>query len=155
MLDLEEGRWHVPILDAPQAQELLLAARRIAVIGASPDPLRPSHGVMRYLQAAGYECIPVNPRVPQVLGVPAFPSLDAAVAETGPFDVVNVFRRPRATPEVARSAVATGCRALWLQFGVVNWEAARIAHEGGLTVVMDRCTRIDHAAASRPLGEGR
>ncbi len=149
MLDLQEGRWHVPILDARGAEELLATAHRIAVIGASPDAARPSHGVMRYLLAHGYECVPVNPRATDVLGNISFPSLEIAVAETGPFDIVNVFRRPGATPDVARSAVATGARALWLQFGIVNWEAARIAHEGGLGVVMDRCTRIDHEVAIR------
>ena len=147
MLDLEEGRWHVPILGAAEAQELLRRAHRIAIVGASPDPSRPSHGVMRYLLAYGYDCVPVNPRTPDVLGVRAFPSLEAAVAETGRFDIVNVFRRPRATPDVARSAVSTRARALWLQVGIVNWEAARIAQDGGLAVVMDRCTRIDHATA--------
>jgi uncharacterized protein len=144
ILDLQEGRGGVPLLDEAGALELLGAARRIAVIGASPDRARPSHSVMRYLQAQGYECVPVNPQVRDVLGVPAFPSLEDAVATWGPFDIVDVFRRPEHTPAIARTAVATGCRALWLQLGVVDWEAARIAHDGGLAVVMDRCTAIEH-----------
>ena len=113
-------------------------------MGASPDPLRPSHGVMRYLLGQGYDCVPINPNAAEVLGVPAFATLEAAVAATGPFDVVDVFRRSEHAADVARSAVATGAGALWLQLGVVSWEAAQIAHAAGLTVVMDRCTAIDH-----------
>ncbi|MBX3031487.1 MAG: CoA-binding protein [Chloroflexi bacterium] len=121
----------------------LAAARRIAVVGASPDPTRPSNGVMRTLLDAGYDCVPVNPNTTEVLGRRAYPTLEAAVEATGPVDLVDVFRRPAATPDVARSAVAVGARVLWLQLGVVSWEAARIAHEGGLSVVMDRCTAIE------------
>jgi predicted CoA-binding protein len=102
---------------------------------------------MDYLLAHGYDCTPVNPRTERVLGRRSYPSLEAAVEATGgPFDIVDVFRRPEATPDVARSAVATGCGALWLQLRIVSWEAAAIAHEGGLPVVMDRCTAIDHRA---------
>ncbi|MFI5254676.1 MAG: CoA-binding protein [Candidatus Limnocylindrales bacterium] len=144
MLDLQEGRGPVPLLDEVGAQDLLRRARRIAVVGASPDRDRPSHSVMRYLQAQGYECVPINPTTRDVLGVPAFVSLEAAAAASGPFDIVDVFRRPEYTPPIAASAVATGCHALWLQLGVVDWAAARIAHDGGLAVVMDRCTAIEH-----------
>jgi hypothetical protein len=143
-LDAQEGSGPVPIADADGALDVLAGARRIAVIGASPDPLRPSHGVMRYLRGQGYDCVPVNPNATEVLGVPAYATLEAAVAATGPFDVVDVFRRAEHADEVALSAVATGAKALWLQLGVVNWKAARIAHEAGLAVVMDRCTAIDH-----------
>jgi hypothetical protein len=150
-LDLEEGAGPVPVLDGEGALDLLAGARRIAVVGASADRMRPSHGVMRYLRHQGYDCVPVNPKHRDVLGVQAFASLEEAVAATGPFDIVDVFRRPEYTPAVARSAVETGSGALWLQLGVVNWEAARIATEGGLPVVMDRCTAIEH----RRLREGR
>jgi hypothetical protein len=143
-LDAQEGSGPVPLLDAGAAVELLGRAQRIAIVGASPDPLRPSYGVMRYLLDQGYECVPINPNADEVLGVPAYPSLEAAVEATGPFDIVDVFRRAEHTAEVAHSAVATGARALWLQLGVVNWEAAQIAREAGLDVVMDRCTAIDH-----------
>jgi predicted CoA-binding protein len=144
VLDLEEGRFHVPLLDDDQRLRLLASVRRIAVVGASPDRMRPSYGVMRYLQYHGYDCVPVNPTVREVLGVRSFGTLEEAARSTGPFDMVDVFRRPEFTPEIAKSAVATGARALWLQLGVVNWEAARIAHEGGLHVVMDRCAAIEH-----------
>ena len=77
------------------------------------------------------------------------------MAATGPFDIVDVFRRPEHTPEIARSAVETGAGALWLQLGVVNWEAARIANEAGLPVVMDRCTAIEYRRISRVLAPRR
>jgi len=149
LLDLQEGRGPVPLLDEPAALDLLAAARRIAIVGASPDRSRPSHSVMRYLQHQGYECVPINPHAREVLGIAAFGTLLEAVQASGPFDIVDVFRRPEFTPEVARAAVQTGCRALWLQLGVVNWEAARIADAGGLAVVMDRCTAIEHRKLAR------
>jgi len=149
VLDLQEGTGPVPVLDEAGALELLRTARRIAVIGASPDPYRPSHSVMRYLQTQGYECVPINPGVTEVLGVPAFATLADAVAAGGPFDVVDVFRRAELCPPHAVEAVATGAGCLWLQLGIVSWEGARIAHEGGLAVVMDRCTAIEYAALRR------
>jgi len=139
----------VPILDADAAVELLGRARRIAMVGASANPARPSHGVMRYLLDQGYEVVPINPNADEVLGRQAYPTLEAATEAGRPFDLVDVFRRPEHTPDIARSAVATGAGALWLQLGVVNWEAARIAHEAGLPVVMDRCTAIDHRRIAR------
>jgi predicted CoA-binding protein len=130
-----------PLTDAGIV-ELLKTSRRIAVVGASSNPARPSFGVFRTLVAAGYECIPVNPNEAQVAGVPAVATL-AEAARSGPIDIVDVFRRPELTPEIAREAVSIGARALWLQLGVVNWESARIAAEAGLAVVMDRCTAIE------------
>jgi predicted CoA-binding protein len=144
ILDAQEGTGPVPILDSEAAGELLARAKRIAIVGASPNPDRPSHGVMRYLLREGYDVVPINPNAAEVLGVAAFPSLEEAAAATGPFDIVDVFRRPESTVEIAAAAVATGAGALWLQLGVVNWEAARIAHDAGLPVVMDRCTAIEH-----------
>ncbi|MGC8633432.1 MAG: CoA-binding protein [Candidatus Limnocylindrales bacterium] len=114
------------------------------MVGASPDPSRPSHEVMAYLLEAGYECVPINPAVSEVLGQRAYPNLTSATAGGGSFDIVDVFRRAEAAPEVAREAVAVGAGALWLQLGVVSWEAARIASQAGLPVVMDRCTKIEH-----------
>jgi predicted CoA-binding protein len=143
ILDLQEGRWPVPLLEDAEIGQALRVARRIAVVGASPSTYRPSNGVMRTLLDAGYDCVPVNPLVSEVLGRPSWPTLEAAVDATGPVDIVDVFRRSAATPDVARSAVAVGARVLWLQLGVVSWEAARIAHDGGLDVVMDRCTAIE------------
>ncbi len=150
ILDVQEGTGPVPLLEPAGALELLRRSRRIAMVGASPDPGRPSHGVMRYLQHHGYEVVPVNPKVREVLGVRSARTLEEAVAESGPFDIVDVFRRAEHTPDIARSTVATGSRALWLQLGVVNWEAAGIASAAGLPVVMDRCTAIEH----RRIGSG-
>jgi predicted CoA-binding protein len=143
-LELDEGTGPVPLLTVDERVDLLRRARRIAVVGASPKAARPSNDVMGYLLRAGYDCVPVNPRAREVLGRAAYATLEDAVAATGPFDVVDVFRRAEDTPDVARSAVATGAGALWLQLGIVNWEAAQIAHDGGLAVVMDACTKIEH-----------
>ena len=125
---------------------MLRSARRIAVVGASPYPWRASNVVMAYLLEQGYACVPVNPEAATVLGQACFATLEEAVAAAGgtSFDIVDVFRRAEHTPDIARSAVALGCGTLWLQQGIVSWEAARIAHEGGVAVVMDRCTAVDH-----------
>ena len=123
---------------------MLRSARRIAVVGASSKASRPSFGVFRYLVHQGYECVPVNPAEREVFGIQAFRTLREAVDSTGPFDIVDVFRRSELCVPHAREAVEIGARCLWLQLGVVNWEAARIAHDAGLSVVMDRCTAIEH-----------
>lgn len=132
----------VALLGDASIVELLKTSRRIAVVGASSNPDRPSFGVFRTLVAAGYECIPVNPNEKQVAGVPAVATL-AEAASSGPIDIVDVFRRAELTEEIAREAVAVGAGALWLQLDVVNWESARIAAAGGLAVVMDRCPAIE------------
>jgi uncharacterized protein len=142
-LDLEEGRGPVPVLDDAGIERTMRATRRIAVVGASSNPSRPSFTVFRYLVQQGFECIPVNPNERDVLGVPAYRTLAEAVAETGRFDMVDVFRRSELCVPHAEEAVATGARVLWLQLGIVNWEAATIAHGAGLEVVMDRCTAIE------------
>lgn len=148
-LDLQEGRGPVPVLDDERARELLRRAKRIAVVGASPKAGRTSNAIMRYLMEVGYDCVPVNPNWQEVLGVTVYPTVVEATKATGRFDIVDVFRRSELTPEVARDAVAAGAGALWLQVGIVNWEAARIAHEAGLPVVMDRCTMVEHRAMQR------
>ncbi len=135
----------MPLLDPSAALDVLRTAKRIAIVGASSHPWRASNSVMGYLLGQGYECVPVTPKRREVLGRACYASLEQAVAATGgPFDIVDVFRRPQYTPDIARSAVALGCGTLWLQQGVVDWDAARIAHEGGLGVVMDRCTAVEH-----------
>ena len=144
MSSLDSPGQPVKLLDDTEIVELLATSRRIAVVGASSNPARPSNGVFRSLVRAGYECVPVNPNETEVEGVPAVATLaEAAAALGGPIDIVDVFRRPELTEEMARESVAVGARALWLQLGVVNWETARIASEGGLAVVMDRCTAIE------------
>jgi predicted CoA-binding protein len=143
LIDLHEGRLGVVLLDDARIAELLLGDPRIAMIGASPDPSRPSNGVLRHLLAAGYDVVPINPRDTEIDGRPAYPTLEAAVAATGPFDIVDVFRRPEQCAEHAREAVAVGARCLWLQLGIASREAGRIAADAGLLVVMDRCTSIE------------
>lgn len=133
----------MPVLEDEGMEAVLRSTRRIAVVGASSDQGRPSFGVFRYLVHEGFECVPVNPNERDVLGIPAFRTLAEAVDATGPFDLVDVFRRSELCVPHAREAVAGGARCLWLQLGVVNWEAATIAAGGGLSVVMDRCTAIE------------
>jgi predicted CoA-binding protein len=129
-------------LSAGTPAQILRDARTIAVVGASPKPWRPSHDVMRYLLERGYRVIPVRPRdCDQVLGVPCVNSL-AEVAE--PIDLVDVFRRPEAAPDVARDAVAAGAKALWLQVGIVSAEARELAEEAGLDYVENACTKVVH-----------
>ncbi len=136
---------HRGTLDGDAALDVLRTASRIAILGASPHPWRASHSVMRYLLDQGYTCVPINPMTDEVLGQRCYPTLEAAVEATGAaFDIVDVFRRPEYAPDIARSAVSLGCGTLWLQLGVISPEALRIAHAGGLRVVMDRCTAIDH-----------
>jgi uncharacterized protein len=124
-------------------QEILRDAKTIAVVGASPKPDRPSHHVMRYLLDHGYRVIPVRPRdCDEVHGVACVASLGEI---NGPIDLVDVFRRAEATPEVARDAVAAGAKALWLQMGIVSAEARSIAEAAGLDYVEDACTQVVHA----------
>jgi predicted CoA-binding protein len=123
-------------------QRWLLTARTIAIVGLSGNPLRASNFVGFYLKRHGYRVIPVNPREPEILGERSFASLREVPV---PIDVVNVFRAPSALPAIAREAVAIGAKCLWCQFGVINEEGARIAEDGGLAVVMDRCIKVEHA----------
>jgi len=128
--------------DPLEIQRVLLNARTIAIVGLSSNPMRASHFVGFYLQRHGYRVIPVNPREEEVLGEPSFASLrDIDV----PIDIVNVFRAPSALPEIAQEAAAIGAGTLWCQFGVINEEGARIAEDGGSTVIMDRCIKVEHA----------
>lgn len=149
LMDAGEGRLDVPLLDDEGTAALLRESRRIAVIGASSRPSRPSNGVLRYLVAVGYDVVPVHPNEKVVEGMTCYPTLADAVAATGPVDIVDVFRRAEFCPGHAREAVEAGARCLWLQLGIVSVEAARIASAGGLEVVMDRCSKIEHARLVR------
>jgi predicted CoA-binding protein len=122
--------------------QILAETKTIALVGASPKPDRPANGVMRYLLAQGYRVIPVRPRdCDEVHGVPCVASL-AEIEE--PIDLVDVFRRADACPDVAREAAAAGAKAVWLQLGLVSPEARRIAEDAGLDYVEDECTAIVH-----------
>ena len=145
LIAISEDRFPVPLLDDAGIRELLRSRPRIALVGASSNPARPSHGVMRSLRQAGYDVVAVNPRETEIDRHAVLPELSpTAVAATGPVDIVDVFRRADLCVEHAREAVAVGARCLWLQLGIANEEAGRIAHEAGLAVVMDRCTIVEH-----------
>jgi predicted CoA-binding protein len=128
--------------DPLSIQRVLHSARAIAIVGLSGNELRASYFVGYYLKRHGYHVIPVNPRETEILGQKCYASL-LDVPE--PVDIVDVFRAPAALPGIARDAVAIKAGALWCQFGVINEEGARIAEDGGLTVIMDRCTKVEHA----------
>jgi predicted CoA-binding protein len=123
-----------------ELRALLGDARTIAVVGLSSNPDRPSNSVAAYLQEHGYTIVPVNPRETEVLGERAFASLLDIPSDVH-IDVVDVFRRAEETPPVARDAVAIGAKVLWLQDGIVNEEAYRIASDAGLEVIMGVCIR--------------
>jgi predicted CoA-binding protein len=123
-------------------QRLLHTSKTIAIVGLSSNELRPSHFVGYYLKRHGYRVVPVNPRETNVLGETCYAQLQDVPV---PVDIVNVFRAPEALPGIARDAVAIHTHALWCQFGVINEEGARIAEDGGLAVVMDRCIKVEHA----------
>jgi predicted CoA-binding protein len=123
-----------------ELRSLLGEIHVVAVVGISSKPSRPSHDVGSYLQEHGYRIVPVNPNETEVLGERAYASL-LDIPPDLHVDLVDVFRRREHTPEVARQAVAIGARVLWLQEGIVNEEAGRIAAEGGLEVIMGVCIR--------------
>ena len=130
-----------------ELRTLLTSATTIAIVGASANPERPSHGIMKGLLAAGYHVIPVNPKEPEVLGQKAY----AALGEIpGKVDIVDVFRRSEDTPGIADEAVAIGAKTLWLQLGVTSDDAAARAKAAGLTVIMDKCIGATHRALAIP-----
>jgi uncharacterized protein len=135
------------ILTTPaQRCELLACTRRIAMVGASANPLRPSYTVFSYLRRQPeFAVTPINPNLQEIDGVRAFPSLAAYAADLGAPDVVDVFRRPAELVAVVSDAIAAGAKAIWFQYGVVNEEATALADAQGLDVVVDRCMKVEHA----------
>lgn len=127
--------------DDAVAEEILRRFRRIAVVGISADPNRPSHEVATYLRHAGYEILPVNPSLTTWEGLPCAPSLAAAPR---PLEVVDIFRRSEQAGAVVDDAIANGARAVWMQIGVIDAAAAERARAAGLLVVMDRCMLREH-----------
>lgn len=123
-------------------QDILASVKTIAMVGASPDKTKFSYGVLRVLHETGYEMIPINPRpgLEEIRGLKVYPNL-AAIDR--PVDMVEVFRRPEDLYGVAEEAIAIGAKVLWGQIGVVDHEAARLAEDAGLRVVMDRCPKIE------------
>jgi len=133
----------MPIVDDIAGLRRILAqARTIAVVGLSAHWYRPSHFAAKYMQDKGYRVIPVNPSYTEVLGKRCYPNL-TAIGEA--VDVVDCFRKPQDIVPIAREAVAIGAKVLWMQLGIRNEEAAKIALDAGLDVVMDRCVKIEHA----------
>ncbi len=128
-------------LERVELTALLKSARRIAVVGLSPKPARPSHQVAVYLLAAGYEVIPVNPGHDRLLGLAAYPDLRSV---PGRVDIVDIFRRADEVPAIVEEAIAIGAKAVWMQLGIVHQDAAARAATAGLAVVMDRCIMVDH-----------
>lgn len=131
-------------LSIEKVRDILRPGATIAVVGASPNRKRPVYGVMSYLLRHGFNVIPVRPKVAELMDLKCYPSLEEIPVAV---DIVDVFRKPEACPEVARSAVAIGARILWLQQGIISEEAAAIASAGGLEVVMDLCTMKEHSRA--------
>ena len=125
-----------------EVRDLLQRYRRIAVVGLSDKPDRPSHGVAAYLQRAGYAITPVNPMIDEALGVRAVDSLSEVEQ---PIEIVDVFRRSEDVPPVVEAAIAAGAKVLWLQLGIVNETAAQRAREAGMTVIQDLCLKVEHA----------
>ena len=121
---------------------ILTRSRVIAVVGLSPNWYRPSFFAAKYMQEHGYRVVPVNPNAAEILGERSYP---AVAAIPGDVDIVDCFRQPEEMPDLARAAVAKGARVLWMQLGIRSEEAARIASEAGLDVVMNRCVKIEHA----------
>ncbi len=126
---------------AAEIRNILQNTTTIAVVGLSPKPSRPSNQVAQYLKNTGYTIIPVNPGQDTLLGLPCYPNLQAI---PGPVDMVDIFRRSEFVLPVVKEAIAIKAKVIWMQFGIINEKAAELAEEAGLTVIMDRCTMVDH-----------
>ncbi len=131
----------VKYIDPGVIRDILTNTKTIAMVGLSPNKQRPSHFVASYLHYEGYRVIPVNPRASEILGEKAYPDL---LSIPDAVDAVDVFRAPAECPDIARQAVKIGAKVLWLQLRIISLEAAQIAEEGGLKVVMDRCMKMEH-----------
>jgi predicted CoA-binding protein len=127
-------------------KEILSSSRVVAVVGLSPKPTRPSYKVASYLKKKGYKIIPVNPEVKEALGEPSYPDL---VSIPEPVDVVDIFRRTEEVPAIVEEAIKIRAKAVWMQEGVVNEEAASSAKEAGLMVVMNKCMRKERIKLQR------
>jgi len=126
---------------AAAIRNILKNTSTIAVVGLSPKPNRPSNQVAQYLKDTGYTIIPVNPGQDTLLGLPCYPSLQA-IPE--PVDMVDIFRRSEFVLPIVEEAIAIKAKVIWMQSGIINEAAARLAEEAGLMVIMDRCTMVDH-----------
>ena len=133
------------ILKTPAERRALLErTKRVFIVGASANPIRPSYFIFRYLSTHGFDVYPVNPTYAEIDGVKCYPTLTACSAEHGAPDVVDFFRKAEEVVPGVREAVAIGAKAVWFQYGVINQEAIRLADEAGLDVVVDRCMKVEH-----------
>ena len=144
------------ILTAPSQRRALLASvRTVAMIGASSNPLRPSYTVFSYLRTqTPYDVAPINPTIAEIDGVKAYPSLEAYARERGAPDLIDVFRKPSELLALVREAIAVKAPAIWFQYGVVNGEAIALADANGMTVVVDRCMKVESARFDGGLAVG-
>lgn len=144
------------ILRTPSQRLALLArSRTVAMVGASPNPTRPSYFVFSYLRTKGrLEVTPINPTTREIDGITAYASLADYLAERGAPDIVDVFRKPADAPQVTREAITAGAKAIWFQYGVINDEAIELADEAGLDVVVDRCIKVESARFDSGLSIG-
>ena len=122
-------------------RDILQECKHIAVVGLSPKPARPSNQVAAYMLRAGYDIIPVNPGHAEILGRPCYPDLQSV---PGTIDMVNIFRRSEEVLPIVQAAIEKKVRVIWMQQGIVNEEAAALAEKQGITVIMDRCLKVDH-----------
>ncbi len=130
------------LVDLNEIKNIMICSKNIAVVGLSPKAGRPSYQVASYLLGAGYRVIPVNPGQAKILDQTCYPNL-TAIPE--PVDIVNIFRRPADIPPIAAEAVKIKAKVVWMQLGISNHEAAALARQAGLAVIMDRCIQTDHA----------
>ena len=149
----QSGSWRVTqnpglmiLTSAAERKALLERSSTVAMVGASPKQDRPSHGVFAYLRAHGFDVTPVAPNVSEIHGVKGYPNLTAYAAERGAPDIVEVFRNPSEVLPIVDEAIAIGAKAIWFQLGVVNEEAIDRADKAGLTVVFDKCMKVEHRA---------
>ena len=131
----------IQLLPLQQIQDVLKNNTTIAVVGLSPKPERPSNQVAQYMLTTGYQIIPVNPGHRQILKQPCYPDL---LSVPGNIDIVNIFRRSEQVLPVVQDAITKKAKVIWMQKGIVNEEAAKLAKENGLLVIMDRCIKVDH-----------
>ncbi len=130
-------------------EKVLRTAKTVAVVGLSPKQDRPSNMVARYLMQVGYKVIPVNPGQSSILGCTCYPDISSIPED---IDIVNIFRKSEQVPPIVEEAVSKGCKTIWMQLGIISEEAAKLAQSAGITVIMDRCIKIEHQKIS-PTGK--
>jgi uncharacterized protein len=139
------GTGQFPGQNQSQILRILQSYKRVAIVGLSANPNRPSYFAATYLKDYGYQITPVTPQYPEVLGIKAYPTLQAVVDAGIPLEVVDIFRKTEEVPAIVEDAIRLGAKVIWMQLGVINLEGRDRAMAAGLDVVMDRCMKIEHA----------